>query len=226
MQAVGPDGPYGDVTWVPEIEYERSTYQALRGFEAATPFSAALVWNPAPEGKLLFGASDQYRFEVHAQDGRKLVVERYWEPVPVPAEHRDWERRRAIAFQRRLEPEFMWDGAEIPDHKPAYWSLIPSLSGEIWVMRPGASRRLSDCAEDPIAEGHPAGSQRPCWTDERIVDVFGDDGRYLGEVDVPEEFQGGPHSVFADASRVVAVVQNDAGTIMVKRYRLVLPGER
>jgi len=50
-----------------------------------------LPWNPAPEGKLLFRASDQYRFGAHAPDGTKLVFERYWEPVPVPAEHGDWE---------------------------------------------------------------------------------------------------------------------------------------
>jgi len=25
LQAVGPDGPYGDVTWIPEIDYEQAT---------------------------------------------------------------------------------------------------------------------------------------------------------------------------------------------------------
>ena len=226
LQAIGPEGPYGDVTWIPDLEFVQATFQVEEGFETATPFAAWLVWNPAPYGGLVVGASDGYRFEVHDRDGSKLVVERTWEPVPVPAEHKEWERRRTIAAHRAMNnPELIWDGAGIPDHKSAYSSLIPAASGETWVTRPGSSVRFTDCAEDPIAEGHPAGYDRPCWSDQRSVDVFGDEGRYLGEVAVPDEVLGGASSTSIDGRRFVAVVQDDAGTYMVKRYRLVLPAD-
>ncbi len=62
-----------------------------------------------------------------------------------------------------------------------------------------------------------------------FFDVFGSDGRFLGRVDAPDEmvdqilrWARTPH--FA-GDRVTAVAIDDAGTIMVKRYRLVLPGE-
>jgi len=227
LQAVGPTGPYGEVTWIPEIDYQRTTFEVEDGFDAVTPFSAWLVWAPAPYGGLLVGASDRYRFEIHQRDGSSTVVERYWEPVPVSPEEKEWERQRTLAFHRALNnPEADWDGAEIPDHKPAYGSLLPTFSGEVWVSRRGRSRRLPDCAESPLAEGHPAGYERPCWADEGAVDVFGADGRYRGEVDVPDEIRLDPMWTSIDGLRVVAVVQDDAGTYKVKRYRLELPAEQ
>jgi hypothetical protein len=55
---------------------------------------------------------------------------------------------------------------------------------------------------------------------EIIWDVFDRDGRYLGNV------EGLPvvSRPFINGDTVVAVALDDAGTVMVKRYRLVLPG--
>jgi hypothetical protein len=238
LQAVGPDGPYGDITWIPEIDYERATFKASDGGEATAPFGAFVVWNPAPDGRLLVGATNTYRFEVHEPDGSKSIVQRFWEPVPVPAEHREWERRRKVAGQRQYiaslsahglaedDPDFTWDGAEIPNHKPAYSSLIPALSGETWVVRWGASVRLADCVEDPIDEGLNASYERPCWDNENIVDVFGADGRYLGEVDLPDDVNPDANRFSVDDRRIVTLVEDANGVARVKRYRLVLPREQ
>ena len=59
----------------------------------------------------------------------------------------------------------------------------------------------------------------------RIVEVFDAEGRFSGPVDVPEEFRFEPRPFIRDEI-VLGVVQDAAGTIMVKRYRLMLPGER
>ena len=226
LQAVGPSGPYGEVAFIPELEYEETTYEVRPGFDTKTPFSAWLVWNPAADGRLLVGATDRYRFEVHAPDGSTLIVEKDWEPVPVPPDHKEWERRSAVASQRRGNaPEFTWDGAEIPDHKAAYTALIPALSGETWVARWGASERLSPCAEDPVEAGQQAAYEKPCWKNEEIVDAFDADGRYLGEVELPQGVRPFAPFLFIDGRMVVAVVEDEAGTIMVKRYRLALPGD-
>ncbi len=68
-----------------------------------------------------------------------------------------------------------------------------------------------------------------CWQDALFFDVIAEDGRYLGSVDVRNEMREQirrwartPHLA---GDRVTAVAVDDAGTIMVKRYRLVLPGE-
>jgi len=226
LQAVGPQGPYGEITWIPELEHQQATYKVEGDFEDTAPFSPWLLWNPAPDGRMLAGASDTYRFEVHDRDGSKLIVQRTWEPVPVPAEHKEWERRRTVSLRRRYNgADFTWDGAEIPDHKAAYTSLIPALSGETWVLRWGASIRLDDCTEDPIAEGYQAAYERPCWDNENIVDVFGADGRYLGEVDVPDGVDPFALTFSVDDDRVVAAVEDAEGVLKVKRYRLVRPGD-
>jgi len=226
VQAVGPQGRYGEVTFLPEFDFRQATFTVEGDFEDISPFSPWLTWNPAPEGALLVGTSDRYWFQVQHRDGSRTVVERYWEPVSVSAERKEWERRRTVSFRRRYSgPELEWVGAEMPDHKPAYWSLIPTLSGEVWVQRPGRSVRLEDCVENPLQEAWPAAAERPCWQDEPIVDVFGVDGRYLGEVDLPDVIGGGTTHFVVDASKVVAVTQDDAGTIRVKRYRLVTPDE-
>ncbi len=227
VQAVGPSGLYGEVMWVPEIDYARTTYEIGSGFEVGVPFSPSLYWYPAPEGRMVVGASDKYRFEVHGPGGTKLVVERYWEPTPVPAEHKEWERQRRVATQRRNDdPGWNLDGSDIPDHKPAYRALIPALSGETWLARAGVSERLADCAENPIEAGYDATVDRnPCWTDRPIVDAFGAGGRYLGEVQMPPGIRPSVLHLVIDGRLVVAVAQDPQGTYMVKRYRLVLPGD-
>ncbi len=62
-----------------------------------------------------------------------------------------------------------------------------------------------------------------CFTLSYLIDVFGPDGRYLGSVDgaMPD-----PTHYFIRDDMLITPTEDEAGTIMVKRYRLVLPGER
>jgi hypothetical protein len=57
-----------------------------------------------------------------------------------------------------------------------------------------------------------------------MFDVFDSDGRYLGEVLLPDEIVLRVRPYIRDRD-VIALAEDDAGTIMVKRYRLVLAGE-
>ena len=66
-------------------------------------------------------------------------------------------------------------------------------------------------------------SQGPCWQRTITFEVFDSDGRFLGNVELPELR---PFVMYANERVVIGYVEDDAGTIMVKRYRLVLPGER
>ena len=74
--------------------------------------------------------------------------------------------------------------------------------------------------------------EAPCWRDRTILDAFDPEGRYLGEIDIPEIFYNKRFAVqmfnpqpFVREEMVLAAVEDEAGTIIVKRYRLVLPGE-
>jgi len=224
VQSLGPAGLQGPVTWVPDLLDLGRQRPALQ-FEGR-PYALKVVWNAAPDGAVLYGVPDRYRFELLRADGTRLVVERHEEPVPLPAEQREWQRQFAVAFEREYnDPEFSWDGADMPRNKPAYTSLGPTLSGEIWVRREGLSQRVPDCVENPIEAGYRATLANQCWRADSILDVFSADGRYLGELEVPPGMSAAAGSTtFVDTPMVIARVDDEAGTIMVKRYRLVLPG--
>ena len=75
----------------------------------------------------------------------------------------------------------------------------------------------------------PSPSSSRCWRDFSFFELFGRDGRYLGEIQFPPYFRpfgGGFGNVFMRDDMVLMQVEDDVGTIMVKRYRLVLPGEQ
>ena len=116
---------------------------------------------------------------------------------------------------------WVWNGPDVPTTKPAYKRLIPDRSGRIWVHRLGPGRSVSDCG---TAHPDAAEDATECWRDEMLLDVFGPEGRFLGGLKAPEGALFFPRP-FIREDVVIAVVEDDAGTIMVKRYRLVLPGE-
>jgi hypothetical protein len=67
----------------------------------------------------------------------------------------------------------------------------------------------------------------PCFTREDVADVFDEEsGKLLGEVEFPSAVLEVDLSVpFIHGNELYTAIEDEAGTIMVKRYRLVLPGE-
>jgi len=229
-QAVDGTGSQA-IVWAPEIQYERSTFQGPFG-PATSPFSPFHYSSPAPDGKLVFGASDRYRFDVLAPDGSRLVVERYWDPVPIPPEHKEWARRLTLASHQAVAANLgidveddQLDSSQIPDHKPAYRWFVPTQSGEVWLQRLGPSEPLTECAGDPLEVGWAEARGNPCWDDGVIIDAFDGEGKYLGNVEIPEELRLSVGKLTIRGRMVAGIARDEAGTIMVKRYRLVLPGE-
>jgi len=107
---------------------------------------------------------------------------------------------------------------EGPAVKPAFRAFVPAVSGEVWVVRPGAGHEDDTCGPDIPLLNPPD----RCWKNTTIVDAFAADGRYLGAVEVPDELEHAPRP-YLRGDMIVGVVQDEAGTIMVKRYRPVLP---
>jgi hypothetical protein len=62
---------------------------------------------------------------------------------------------------------------------------------------------------------------RPRWVPElHWLDVFGADGRFLGSATIDRFPYSRP---FIDGTTFLAIEIDEAGTITVKRYRLMLP---
>jgi len=219
MKPVDFEGNVGEPVDVPQFEnnagVEARSDNAVRF--AQVPFHANGTTDFTREGIVLSGYSDAYRFEMLHPDGRRTVVERFWEPTAVLSEEAEAHRAAVTRYMREMDPDWTWNAEEIPATKQAFSDLIATVSGEIWVVRPGTGAPVPDCEE-----GDDSGSTPRCWTEARIVDAFGVDGRYLGEVELPDEVALRPPP-YIDGTDVIARVEDDNGTVRVKRYRLELP---
>ncbi len=187
------------------------------------PFAAQQVWALGRDGTLVVGSGETYEFDARRLDGSDVQVARMVEPVAVQPDEARWLRARLTEFWRQLIPEFVWSGAEIPAMKRAYMDLIADQNGRVWVLRELAGERLDGCDPDP--EEFNGYVTRPCWRQPYGLDAFGADGRFLGGVELPAEMRVDIEPYIRD-HLMLTVAEDTARTIMVKRYRLVLPGER
>jgi hypothetical protein len=222
VQLYSMEGAAGEPRWVPEIEFERTTME-VDGREIGTPFSPRLYWYPTPDGGIVAGATDRYRFEVLRQDGSRLVVHHYAQPAPVDPVEWEWNREYRVARYRRLQEGFTWDGAEMPRRHPAFSSLGAANSGEIWVGRIIGSKRIPDCSENPLEDYAGELSIERCFEEVYTIDAFGAAGRFLGEVEIPDDMS--PYGLYIDGTRVISGFNEDElGVVRVKTYRLELSG--
>jgi len=223
IMAFGLDGTAGEVIAEPDLPRTPINMVASDGrlvTMAPAPFQPRPVVSYAPTGTMLSGYSIDYHFEVRHTDGRRMIVERSWEPPPVGAEEAEAARRGATAYMRQRDPEWLWNIEEMPATKPPYFDLAGGINGEAWVIRREAGTPIPDCEFDEadVTED----DMTPCFHEPRIVDAFDPTGRYLGSFELPEDVRLDPRP-WIDDGTVIARAEDDAGTIMVKRYRLVLP---
>lgn len=223
MKLCGPEGAVSDTIHAPEFDFE--PWEIVGRSKNSTsvnnvPFSPEMAWAMAVDGSIIGGVSDFYRFEIRRTDGRKIVVERKCELVKVLPEEGRWHRDRLTANMINQFPGWAWNGREVPGTKPAFAGFFPDRSGRIWVLRQGPGRRVEGGVEDPLKEE--GAWSNPFWRDTQLVDVFDMDGRYLGEVDLPEHMRFRPQPVIDDEI-IVCYMEDEEGIPFVKRYRLVLP---
>jgi len=242
--AASGDGTPEDRRQVPDLGYETPrievTFDHGHGpeFTGGTPtFVPELVWTVDAEGGLVVGRADRYEINRYAvagaaETGPRMVVSKYWEPVPVQDDEHDWYLMRD-RLQTSFESVTSVGGYDLDDglprHKPAFQRFVAGADGGLWVVRPGPGEQRPGCA--PPTSERVEMVMNPCWHDRPIFDVFGADGRFLGQAEAPEAlgaarslaamFQTHP---FVDERMLLAVIEDESGTIMVKRYRLVLAG--
>ena len=222
------DTQEGEPIFPPELGFDNAEWRIEGRNEGAVaiysvPFAPSDVWTLSPSGAVIGGVSEDYSFEIRHPDGRITRVVKDWDPVPVDPDEGEWFKRNATARMRRMFPEWIWNGSDVPSHKPAYSQLLADLSGRIWVRRPGSGYHVdTECHENPLVESD---NEEPCWREHTTWDVFDEEGRFLGKADVPEGISLYPGPYIRD-DVFLSSFMDEMGTIMVKRYRLVLPGER
>ena len=167
------DGTVGEVIEQPELPLPPISIVASDGrmvSSAPAPFQPRPVVSYAPNGAMLSGYSDAYRFEVRHTDGRRMIVERSWDPAPVSAEEEAAARRGATAYMRQRDPQWQWNVEEMPATKPPFFDLAGGLQEEVWVIRYEAGAPIPDC----LFEEQRATEQdmTPCFHEPRIIDVF------------------------------------------------------
>jgi len=214
----------GETIEAPEFDYEPPEIVARREGSTSSnsvPFSPQRHWRLLPSGAVIGGVANDYGFDIRYPDGSITRVEKSWEPVPVESAEAAWFKRSATANMRDTQPDWTWNGADIPSHKPAYSALLADASGRIWVRRPGPGYHVEEeCNEDP-EPGAPFGT--PCWRETTTWEVFDEEGRFLGGAELPEEIQMFPPP-YVRNDLFLAAYMDEMGTVMVKRYRIVLPG--
>ncbi len=241
MQAFGSEGPAGEPTPQPTFDFERDELElrlrmnsgAVAIARTSPPYAPDLVWSMMPSRAMVGGVSSDYRFEIIHPDGHRTVVENTQEPVRLSGDEADWYARRFLALLRgdRVVDPPSWSASELRQIKPAFDRFLPDRSGRLWVLRTGVGERLPDC-NDRAREYSEFGDS-PCWHDPTLVGVFAPDGRYLGQVDVPEEMRWSPDPYIRDDVVVATVEDVDenrdripARALRHGRIRRLRPGAR
>ena len=217
---VGANGPVGAPIQVPELDFEPPRLRSGSS-SGSVPYNPEAVMALSPAGAVIFGIGDRYEFRIRRFDGTELRILRLVAPVRMTRTEIAWHERAATAVRRAHDPNWSWNGPPIPNHKPFFDTFYADSSGRIWVRRLGPSTQVSECDVHPTR----GPTLRRCWEDTFEFDVFANDGRYLGALDAPEGIvrYAPPQQICVRDDMVAMAIEDDAGTAMVKIFRLVVP---
>lgn len=217
-----PDGTPADTIHEPPApELGKLSARAGRvSTGAPVPFAPIRFVALSPLGYLVAGYPNRYAFEIH-QPGRAVVsVRRDVKPEPVSRAERAEGRKNIEERMRQTDPNWSWNGPDIPDNKPLYHGLTVGLDGRIWIsLTRGTDPKLGLSGTSGVGPGVP---RAPRPADDReaskpaLYDVFEPDGRYLGQVQVP----AGTSAVVRKGDKVWAVAFGDDDVPRLKRYRI------
>jgi hypothetical protein len=189
------------------------------GASYSFPFARGTIWTLTGTGMLIAGYNERYTFDVGLAGGKTMRIERQTPQEPIAAAEADRIRDAMTAELRKMDPNWRWNGPEIPRTKPFYDAIHSGLDASIWVLRTAASR------EERVPPG-PSGADRgTVWIAPRVFDVFDVQGQYLGAVKLPQQFPYMPAPVVS-TKNVYAVVEHADGYPQIVRYGLRSSGPR
>lgn len=188
----------------------------------AVPYLPKPAWNVGFDGAFITGTGEDYRFEIQHPDGRKTVIERVADTVPVDPEEKAAQTRRVYQILRDVDLRWQWEGPEVPDTKAWYDEIIPDRSGRIWVRREGPGHPVEGWTEPEDWRGW---KDDPEWVSELWYEVFDETtGKYLGRVPAPPDLDR-EQEPYIDGDLFVCLTRGEYDRPIVRRYRLEIPGQ-
>lgn len=151
------------------------------------PFMPSPSSTALSDGRIAMTFGDHYHIDI-THGPQPMTIEREVAPVPVAATEAEDERARTERAMRRADPNWVWDGPEVPSTKPAIARLHASADGRLWVhvSSPGElipenerdePRAAAPNAPPPLP---PRAYREPVW-----FDVYEHDGTLLGRIVMP-----------------------------------------
>ena len=148
-------------------------------------------------GDLWFALSGEYRLYRRSLEGDTTVIATLDGVRAADIDEADRDEVRAM-FQRRPNPALMGDYLRtLPEKKPVIINLFVDGAGHVFVI-PETAR---------VDVG-------------KVIDVFREDGVFVGRLDVPDSVQLNPGVVYATADYILFAGEDDAGTPNVTRLRI------
>ena len=216
-------GDLGDGIETPSFDYEQPTHQITMGDNVAmmpVPFAPQVQSTMMPDGGFAAGVPADYSFEIRRPDGSVTVVKKYWEPTSVNPGELEMQMRGMRIIINGSSPEIDWSGVDIPATKPAYSGIIASRDGRVFVQ-PASEITVNDECMDPNLTNDDL-SGMDCTSGATYGDVFDSDGAFLGTFEIPNGANFG-WGTYIDGNSIWTSLEDEMGTVMVKRYRLVAP---
>lgn len=170
------------------------------------------LWDAADDGRLISAANDRFRIEVRDQAGTLLrVVRKSFEPRPVTENDASRMLRaiRDMMADQGLPPaavDQMLQDASFAENYPVLAQVLGGPNGTLLVQHVQSVDQLVQSEEVNLQD---LGDDS--W------DVFDDQGRYLGTLELPEKFT--PMRIVGDA--FWGVQRDELDVPSVVRYRLL-----
>lgn len=215
---IAPDGTVLDTIAIPDTGRRAHRFIARSGGNASErdlPFAPTEHWAWHPDGFVIHGAGDAYALSLLRPE-RPMRIERQVDPTPVSAAERDQEEERVLNAMRWLDPTWRWNGPDIPTTKPFFSGIWVGGNGRIWVLRDGEAYET----EDPDFDPDDPYDTEIRWRQDRVLDAFDPDGRFLGTVPLPRDLDFRVPPVLR-GDTMWAVTRGDLGVQRVHRMVLV-----
>ena len=209
LLAIGTDGTERD-TLLTFPSGQRFLFEG--GMPELTFFAPEPFWVIAPNDAIYLGINYEYAIGIYERGALRRMISREYSPVAVGDRDREivldaWIR----VFSERIPnaDATLRQLARFHDVFPAYQQFLVSPEGTLWVQR---TQMPSELSEQESASFDPTGG----WG-ARQWDVFDSDGRYLGEVELPNRFE----MMALRTDYALGVWRDDLDVQYVKRLRIL-----
>ncbi|MXW19052.1 MAG: 6-bladed beta-propeller [Gemmatimonadetes bacterium] len=193
---VSPDGENQDT--LPYLEFtQQMAEMPSQGARRPVLFGPGLEYALGCNDDVWFAHSGEYRLYRRSLEGDTTRIATLDGVTPPAVDEADRDEVRAL-FERRPNPAMMNDYLRtLPDKKPIIVNLFVDGAGHVFVV-PETSRVDAGTA----------------------IDVFREDGVFLGRVAVPEAVNINPSRAYATGDYILFAGEDDAGTPYVTRLRI------